>query len=120
MSLYERASVPYESLPLSEKNLLLRGSVLKATEWCIGVVIYTGKDTKLSLNSKTPPSKLSSVDRVVNRTLLIAISVMVFVCLISMIFSIIWLYNNSGASYLCLQQTDLQSEYADGKLYDIF
>jgi len=59
------------SIPLSEKNLLLRGSVLRATEWCVCVVVYTGRETKLSQNSKQTPSKLSSVDRVVNRTLLV-------------------------------------------------
>jgi magnesium-transporting ATPase (P-type) len=83
--------------PLSEKNLLLRGSILRASEWsaitfrplvlnalrAICLVVYTGKETKLSLNSKTPPSKLSVVDSVVNRTLIIAISAMMIVCVIS-------------------------------------
>ncbi len=49
------------------------------------MVVYTGKDTKLSLNSKSPPSKLSVVDSVVNRTLIIAISAMLIVCVISSI-----------------------------------
>lgn len=39
----------------------------------VGLVTYSGKETKLSLNSKSTPSKLSSVDRIVNRTLCIAI-----------------------------------------------
>lgn len=46
---------------LSEKQLLLRGSTLRATEWCIGSVAYTGADTKLSLNSKRPPPDRKSV-----------------------------------------------------------
>lgn len=103
-----------EIIPLSEKNLLLRGSVIRATEWCVGVVAYTGEDTKLSLNSKTPPSKLSSVDRIVNRTLFIAIAVMVMVCIISMIFNIIWLSNNSQAFYLCLDISNLNGVYPGG------
>ena len=49
------------------------------------MVVYTGKETKLSLNSKAPPSKLSVVDSVVNRTLIIAISAMMIVCVMSAI-----------------------------------
>lgn len=71
---------------MNEKNLLLRGSVLRATGWCVGLVVYTGRETKLSLNSRSPPSKLSTVDRVVNRALAIAIGTMVVVCVISMFF----------------------------------
>ena len=44
----------------------------------IALVVYTGKETKLSLNSKSTPSKLSSVDRIVNRTLVVAIGTLSF------------------------------------------
>jgi phospholipid-translocating P-type ATPase (flippase) len=99
---------------LSEKNLMLRGSVLRATEWCICVAIYTGADTKLSLNSKRPPSKLSSVDRIVNRTLVVSISTMILVCIVSMIFGIVWEDKDNNASYLCLNKDDLASSYPSG------
>lgn len=71
---------------LTEKNILLRGAVVRATGWCVGIVAYTGKHTKLSLNSRNPPSKLSAVDRVVNKSLAVAIGVMIVVCFISMLF----------------------------------
>jgi phospholipid-translocating P-type ATPase (flippase) len=103
-----------KQVPLNEKNLLLRGSTLRATEWCLCIAVYTGADTKLSLNSKRPPSKLSSVDRIVNRTLLVAICTMIAVCIISMLFEIVWMDQNTNASYLCLQQDDLSSEYPSG------
>ena len=75
---------------LSERNLCLRGSVIRASEWVLCMVVYTGRDTKLSMNSKAVPSKLSVVDSVVNRTLLIAIMTMVIVCVISTILNIGW------------------------------
>lgn len=87
---------------------------MRATEWCICTAVYTGADTKLSLNSKRPPSKLSSVDRIVNRTLAIAITVMIFVCIVSMIFGIVWYQNESDAAYLCLKSDQQDSEYPDG------
>jgi magnesium-transporting ATPase (P-type) len=103
-----------EQRTLSEKNLLLRGSVLRATEWAVCCVTYTGADTKLSLNSKKTPSKLSSVDRIVNRTLVVAISVMLLVCLISMVFSIVWENEDSDAHYLCLKKSDSDDRYTNG------
>lgn len=103
-----------EQRTLTEKNLLLRGSILRATEWAVCVVVYTGADTKLSLNSKKTPSKLSSVDRIVNRTLAVAISVMILVCLVSMVFSIVWENEDSDANYLCLDKNDLDERYTQG------
>ncbi len=123
-----------ESTPvaLSGANLLLRGSVLRATEWyvylyiymcmfvccfrliyltavsirCIGIVVFTGMETKVALNSKKVPSKLSSLDRVVNRTLLIAIGAMLFVCGLSALLGMVWDDQSEGANYLCLQESD--------------
>jgi len=50
----------------SVKNLLIRGSIMRNTEWGIGIAIYTGSDTKIFRNSKTPPHKVSKVMRKMN------------------------------------------------------
>jgi len=54
------------SVPLDITNLLLRGSVIRNTEWVIGAVIYTGNDTKVQLNSGNTPSKRSRIERLMN------------------------------------------------------
>lgn len=46
--------------------MLLRGTVLRNTDWVIGVVLYTGEDTKIVLNSGGTPSKRSKVERQMN------------------------------------------------------
>lgn len=48
---------------LALDNILLRGSRLKDTEFIIGVAVYTGVDTKLSLNSKMTVNKFSTVEK---------------------------------------------------------
>lgn len=48
---------------LTIENLLLRGSRLKDTEYVVGCVIYTGQDTKLSLNSKIVSNKFSIAEK---------------------------------------------------------
>lgn len=66
------------------KNLLLRGSDLKNTEFAICLVVYTGHLTKIMKNAKNPPIKVSNVMVIMNRILLT-----VFVChfLIVVIFT---------------------------------
>jgi phospholipid-transporting ATPase len=56
-----------EESSVQTKNLLLRGAVLKSTDYIYGLVLYTGKQTKLSLNIKKPKFKLSLLDRKLNR-----------------------------------------------------
>ncbi len=43
------------------ENLLLRGSVLRNTQYIFGVVVYAGHDTKVLLNSSIPRLKKSKV-----------------------------------------------------------
>lgn len=42
-------------LPLSNQNMLLRGCVLRNTEWCFGLVIFAGESRQPS-----PPSGMDS------------------------------------------------------------
>ena len=46
--------------------VFLRGTVLRNTRWAIGVVLFTGEDTKIVLNSGATPSKRSRVERQMN------------------------------------------------------
>ena len=53
-------------IPINLNSMLLRGCVLKNTEWVIGLVVFTGSDTKLSLNSGDTPSKRSRIEKMMN------------------------------------------------------
>lgn len=37
---------------VSQNNFLLRGSMLRNTKWILGLVVYTGYDTKIVMNSR--------------------------------------------------------------------
>lgn len=52
--------------PVNLNTVLLRGCVLRNTEWVIGVVVFTGIDTKIVMNSGGTPSKRSRVERLMN------------------------------------------------------
>lgn len=52
--------------PLDASNLMLRGSILRNTDYIYGLAVYTGFDTKVALNMRHPPSKMGSVERKLN------------------------------------------------------
>ena len=52
--------------PIDLSMALLRGTVLRNTEWVIGIVLFTGLDSKIVMNSGGTPSKRSKVERQMN------------------------------------------------------
>ncbi|KAJ8683561.1 hypothetical protein QAD02_019353 [Eretmocerus hayati] len=66
----------FQSGPLSIENLALRGARLKDTDYIIGCAAYTGSDTKLSLNSKISVVKFSTVEKTMNKYIMVFIGVL--------------------------------------------
>ncbi|KDQ61077.1 hypothetical protein JAAARDRAFT_124991 [Jaapia argillacea MUCL 33604] len=69
--------------PVDLQNVVLRGTVLRNTEWIVGVVLFTGVDTKIVLNAGGTPSKRSRVERQMNPQVfinLIMLAAMALVC----------------------------------------
>ncbi|KAJ2810643.1 phospholipid transporting ATPase, partial [Coemansia sp. 'formosensis'] len=52
--------------PFSISNVLLRGMTMRNTDWVIGLVLYTGDQTKIVLNSGPTPYKRSRIERMMN------------------------------------------------------
>ena len=55
-----------QDIMISTNEFLLKGSVLKNTNWIIGVVVYTGMNNKIILNSKKARLKMSKVEKNLN------------------------------------------------------
>ena len=66
-------------IPLGAENILLRGAVVRNTEWVIGLSCFTGTDTKLVQNSFETPSKFSQLDVLMNKTVVAVITIMILV-----------------------------------------
>uniref|UniRef100_A0A6I8PPN7 Phospholipid-transporting ATPase n=1 Tax=Ornithorhynchus anatinus TaxID=9258 RepID=A0A6I8PPN7_ORNAN len=56
--------------PLNATHVLLRGCVLRNTDWCFGMVLFAGPDTKLMQNSGRTKLKRTSIDRLMNTLVL--------------------------------------------------
>jgi len=76
------------SLAVDNQAILLRGSVLKNTKWTIGLVVFTGQESKLVMNSKAPRLKRSGVEKRVNRYLVIVFFVLIFTSFLSAAVSV--------------------------------
>lgn len=72
---------PCYDISLDADNVLLRGAVIRNTEWVIGIAFFTGTDTKLVQNSFKTRSKFSQLDKLMNKTV-VAILFIMIACII--------------------------------------
>ncbi|KAJ8773740.1 hypothetical protein K2173_006390 [Erythroxylum novogranatense] len=76
-----------QTLPLSPNQLLLRGCSLRNTEYIVGVVVFTGHETKVMMNSMNVPSKRSTLERKLDKLILILFGTLFIMCFIGAIGS---------------------------------
>lgn len=98
------------SKPCSAKNLLLRGCTLKNTPHCYGICLYVGNQTKIMMNQKKAPAKISNLMRLMNKLLC---SVFIFQLLLIMLWgslSLDWMRRNRDIHVYLDIQGDLSAQ----------
>jgi phospholipid-translocating ATPase len=86
--------------PIGIGNLLLRGSSLKNTEWILGVVVFTGRETKIMLNSGITPSKRARMAKDLNWNVIYNFIILFFMCLVSgIIQGVTWAQGNNSLDF---------------------
>ncbi|KAJ1670692.1 phospholipid transporting ATPase, partial [Coemansia sp. RSA 25] len=85
-----------ETLPLGIDNLLLRGSVVRNTRWAVGVVLFTGGDTKIMMNAGETPSKRSRIERMMNYQVISQFCLLFVLCLLSAVLGGVY-YGRTGS-----------------------
>eukprot|EP01012_Entosiphon_sulcatum_P031609 TRINITY_DN4015_c0_g1_i1.p1 TRINITY_DN4015_c0_g1~~TRINITY_DN4015_c0_g1_i1.p1 ORF type:complete len:1191 (-),score=188.74 TRINITY_DN4015_c0_g1_i1:51-3623(-) len=76
--------------PLNLPNVLFRGCKLRNTPWIYAIVVYTGKNTKMMQNLKEKPTKFSSLDRKLNRLVLVLLAFQLTIIVTLSICSAVW------------------------------
>jgi phospholipid-translocating ATPase len=77
--------------PVSINNLLLRGCQLRNTEWALGVVVFTGEDTKIVINSGITPSKRAKISKDLNWNVIYNFILLFGMCLVSgIVLGVFW------------------------------
>ncbi|KAI7905727.1 uncharacterized protein BX663DRAFT_484195 [Cokeromyces recurvatus] len=98
---------------ITANSTLLRGSVLRNTGWVIGLVLFTGNETKIMLNSGKTPSKQSKMEKATNPFVIVNFILLLILCLIcSIAASIIYNKNYSSASFF--ESKDAESGAMEG------
>lgn len=64
-------------------ELLLRGCTVRNTAWIIGLVAFTGPDTKIYLNGGITPSKQSKIAKETNFNVIVNFAFLLIICTLS-------------------------------------
>ncbi|KAL8265857.1 hypothetical protein R6Q59_003201 [Mikania micrantha] len=83
-------------LSLGPSNIVLRGCVLKNTDWAIGVAVYCGRETKAMLNSSGAPSKRSRLETRMNREIILLSAFLVALCMAVSVCAGVWLKHHEN------------------------
>lgn len=77
-------------VPLSNSNLLLRGTQLRNTEYVRGLVTFVGRETKIQMNAARTPLKMSSLTKLGNTETVAVFGLQVVFCLVCAILAAIF------------------------------
>ncbi|EAZ63035.2 aminophospholipid translocase and ATPase [Scheffersomyces stipitis CBS 6054] len=72
-----------ETEAINNDQVLLRGCTLRNTKWVLGLVVYTGAESKIMLNSGITPTKKSRISRQLNLSVIINFALLFILCFIS-------------------------------------
>lgn len=78
--------------PLNQDQMLLRGSSLKNTHWVVGVVVYTGHDTKMLQTSTQVRFKYSHMQEQLTQYIVIIIILQVLICIVCAGYYTLWFW----------------------------
>uniref|UniRef100_A0A8D0A590 Phospholipid-transporting ATPase n=1 Tax=Sander lucioperca TaxID=283035 RepID=A0A8D0A590_SANLU len=95
-----------QKYPLDNEKILLRGCTLRNTEWCFGLVLFAGPETKLMQNSGKTTFKRTSIDRLMNVLVLCIFGFLAFMCTILAIGNCFWEMNEGSQFMVFLPRQD--------------
>ncbi|KAK6462940.1 phospholipid transporting ATPase [Scheffersomyces coipomensis] len=87
---YDDSNNEEQQESITINNLLLRGCFLRNTKWVIGIVVFTGDDTKIMLNAGITPTKQSRISRELNYYVLLNFVMLFVICFVSGLINGLW------------------------------
>ena len=91
-----------ERVPIGPENLLLRGTQLRSIEWVLGLVVYTGHESKIMQNMSPAMHKVSRLARQTDQQVLFAFATDFALCALAAAVgaSLVTASHVAGAEYL--------------------
>ena len=84
-----------KTFSLNYEQSLLKGTQLMNTDWVIGFVAYTGKETRIMMNSQTSSLKQSDVEKMMNK---FTVTIVTYLLILTLALSVIGGFWHSKAS----------------------
>ncbi|AOA62983.1 Aminophospholipid translocase (flippase) [Komagataella phaffii CBS 7435] len=95
------------SYPLGPDNIVYRGSIIRNTDYCLGLVIFTGEETKIRMNAiKNPRTKAPKLQRAINMIVFFMIFVVASLSAFLTMAQRIW-YEKTKDQYIYLYEEDV-------------
>eukprot|EP00606_Chrysophyceae_sp_TOSAG23-5_P001453 GSChrysophyteH2.ASY1.ANO1.1143.1 assembled CDS len=75
---------------VTKDNVILRGSVLRNSEWIIGLVVNTGSDTKIHMSMSPVEMKVSKLELVMQAEIVKVIGLLIAMCVLGTFGHVMW------------------------------
>ncbi|XP_034026702.1 phospholipid-transporting ATPase ID-like [Thalassophryne amazonica] len=95
-----------QKFSLDNEKILLRGCTLRNTDWCFGLVLFGGPETKLMQNCGKTTFKRTSIDRLMNVLVICIFGFLAFMCTILAIGNTFWEINEGSQFTVFLPRQD--------------
>lgn len=92
-------------------NFVPRGCVLKQTQFVLALVVYTGENTKIIMNSAKPRYKYTEIDRFLSYFVIFSIAFLVGLSILFTVLSYFYNRRNGSQGYLQLDQESKKFVY---------
>ncbi len=83
-------------LGVDARSMLLRGCTLRNTGWVLGLVAYTGRESKVMKKSGGARFKMSAVEQVMNKCILLIFGAQALLCTIATVAEVVWRGERAG------------------------
>ena len=95
-----RLRVADQTYDLNIDHFLPKGCQLKNTEYIYGLVVYTGRQTKIMLNMIKTKAKQSNVEKILNLVIILILVIQTILCMVVSILSVHRYDSKSGKELL--------------------
>ncbi|KAK2953071.1 phospholipid-transporting P-type ATPase [Blattamonas nauphoetae] len=101
------------TVSFGEPHFLLKGSFIKTTNYSLGLVVYTGPETKIRLNTEKPTSKTTALQLSMNRVLMMIVLALMVLIVLSSTLSHMMKFRVKTHPYLFLHEPHFFSFFVD-------
>lgn len=106
-------------LPLEADNVLLRGCVLRNVQYVYGIIVYTGKETKVRVKQQVRSMKTASVESVINFNIALLMGCLVVACTVGAVAWAVYT-NDEGVTHWYLAMENVTFLTFIGKIFTFF